>query len=286
VGAKRSCTTAANENESKNDEQQPVPVALSKNKQRKLRNYQKRLASRQYRRQRDREVKKCKPKSPRAGRPHQEEKLQAEAQFKEAQAQGPKVVIDCQYNVHMTLKEQKRFAQQLRRAYSSNKASPLPAYLYFTSLFPNSDFYSICCQINDGFPNYFVEQSNSSVLELFSSQTESLVYLTPDSPNTLETLDPEKIYVIGGLVDETTHKNLSYNFTKSKSLVSAKLPIQEYFTRGDQGTYKTVLTVNQVFDIILKWYQTKDWTIALEAGLPKRSGFIPIAKPSKSKEAE
>jgi hypothetical protein len=42
------------------------------------------------------------------------------------------------------------------------------------------------------------------------------------------------------------------------------------------GTFKKVLTVNQVFDIILTWYRSKDWVKAISAGLPERTGLVPI----------
>ena len=43
-----------------------------------------------------------------------------------------------------------------------------------------------------------------SYLEQFGA--ESVVFLTAESPNVLQTLDPNKAYVIGGLVDHNHHK--------------------------------------------------------------------------------
>ena len=45
---------------------------------------------------------------------------------------------------------------------------------------------------------------SESYLEQFGS--ESVVFLTAESPNVLQTLDPDKAYIIGGLVDHNHHK--------------------------------------------------------------------------------
>jgi tRNA (guanine9-N1)-methyltransferase len=47
----------------------------------------------------------------------------------------------------------------------------------------------------------------------------------------------------------------------------ARLPIGKYM--ADMPTRK-VLTVNQVFEILLRWLETRDWKEALYAVMPKR----------------
>ena len=37
-------------------------------------------------------------------------------------------------------------------------------------------------------------------------KTDEIVYLSPDSDNTLQSVDPDKVYIIGGLVDEHVQK--------------------------------------------------------------------------------
>ena len=42
--------------------------------------------------------------------------------------------------------------------------------------------------------------------KFFENEKENLVYLTADSPNTIDTFDETKIYIIGGIVDKNRYK--------------------------------------------------------------------------------
>ena len=75
------------------------------------------------------------------------------------------------------------------------------------------------------------------------------MYLTPDSQDTLEELDPQKVYIIGGLVDRNRHKGLCQSKADKQGIKSAKLPIEQHLKLA--GT--RVLTVNQTAAILIHW---------------------------------
>jgi len=242
---------------------------LSKNKIRKQRNYLKKLESRKIKRVKEKEAKKSKSSK----RISSAKKAEVSQKLREAFERGPKIVIDCHYGEQMSFKEQNRLTQQLRRAYASNKSASNPLHLYFASLPKSGSLYKLCCEKNTGFENYIVDIREENVLEIFP--TESIVYLSPDSENVLTDFSQSKVYVIGGLVDETTVKNSSLGFCAENNITTARLPIEEYFKKSGTGTYKKILTVNQMIDIVIEWFKSYDWQVAIEAGLPKRTGLIP-----------
>ena len=49
---------------------------------------------------------------------------------------------------------------------------------------------------------------------------EKVVYLSPDSEEYLESVEKDKIYVIGGLVDRQVIKNATFNKAFQKNLVT------------------------------------------------------------------
>jgi len=98
----------------------------------------------------------------------------------------------------------------------------------------------------------------------------SIVYLTSESPYTLEKLEPYTSYVIGGLVDRNREKGLCYKRAREMKVRTAKLPIGEYMAMQS----RFVLTTNQVVEIMAKWLECGDWGEAFLGVIPKRKGGV------------
>ncbi|ESZ90349.1 hypothetical protein SBOR_9268 [Sclerotinia borealis F-4128] len=96
--------------------------------------------------------------------------------------------------------------------------------------------------------------------------TPKIIYLTSDSEHTLSTLTPNTTYIIGGIVDKNRHKGLCYRRACEAGIPTAKLPIGEYLTMQS----RTVLTVNHVMEIMIRWLETGDWGEAFLKVIPKR----------------
>lgn len=192
-----------------------------------------------------------------------------------------KICIDCSFSDKMSLKEMSRLAQQIGRCYATNKTLERPVHFSLCNLELNSDFYKELCRVNDGFERYILDKTNIPLLEKFSDKKENICYLSPDSEEYLENLDAEKIYVIGGLVDETVNKKVTLSKCNDLKIKTYALPIEKYLTRkiSDQDenrkyNYNKILAINQVFNILAYVFEHKDWAKALDSNVPKRKGFI------------
>ncbi|KAM0552014.1 hypothetical protein ACHAPJ_008124 [Fusarium lateritium] len=95
-----------------------------------------------------------------------------------------------------------------------------------------------------------------------------MVYLSSDSPYTLERLEPNTSYIIGGLVDKNREKGLCYKRARERGIRTARLPIGQYMVMQS----RTVLTTNHVVEIMLKWLEYENWGDAFMSVIPKRKG--------------
>lgn len=98
--------------------------------------------------------------------------------------------------------------------------------------------------------------------------TDSIVYLSADSPHVLDKLEPYTSYVIGGLVDRNREKLMCQKRAEEKGIRTAKLPIGDYM----QMASRQVLATNHVVEIMSKWLETGDWGKAFKEVIPKRKG--------------
>ena len=93
--------------------------------------------------------------------------------------------------------------------FSRRKATSLPCFSVMAGL--QGKLETQARRTCSGMANWKITKSREPYIELLKDQKEELVYLTADSEDTLEELDPKKLYIIGGLVDRNRHKNVCAN---------------------------------------------------------------------------
>ncbi|RYP65588.1 hypothetical protein DL771_008242 [Monosporascus sp. 5C6A] len=96
----------------------------------------------------------------------------------------------------------------------------------------------------------------------------SVVYLTADSPYTLNRLEPNTCYVIGGIIDKNREKGLCYKIARERKVRTAKLPIGEFMVMQSRH----ILATNHVMDIMLKYLELGNWADAFMRVIPTRKG--------------
>ncbi len=214
------------------------------------------------------------------GRKKRDERWQRRVQ--ESADKSFKVCIDSGFDDLMTWKEKNSLASQIRYCYASNKKSDNPVYISVSGLEESGVTFEQLSKVQ-GFPHQWNSAFSSSSLPLEQMHEKStLVYLTSDSDHTLEHLDDSKVYVIGGIVDRNRLKRTTINKANELNITTAKLPIEEHL----KFCATKVLTVNHVFEILLKYRQYgNDWKKALLDVLPHRKNIEEIDD-SKERERE
>ncbi|KHN71484.1 tRNA (guanine(9)-N1)-methyltransferase, partial [Toxocara canis] len=74
------------------------------------------------------------------------------------------------------------------------------------------------------------------------------------------------LYVIGGLLDHNSLKGLCLDVATKERVAHARLPIDDYVRMRT----RKVLTINQVFEILLRYTENHSWKDAFDEVIPKR----------------
>ena len=205
----------------------------------------------------------------------------------EKSATAPRVCVDMAYEGLMADPDVHSLAKQIRILYADNVRAARPLRLVISSLKrgeraegkerENEEkeereekegmegegdgregrLYE-CLDRNVGFHSWAMSTSPLHFLSLPPPPSppppaSSFVYLTAESSQLLTSLDASLTYVIGGLVDHNRLKGHCNAEADRLQVPTARLPIAECM-EVDMGR-RAVITVNQVFDCLLGWWQ-------------------------------
>ncbi|CAH1246145.1 TRMT10A [Branchiostoma lanceolatum] len=178
------------------------------------------------------------------------------------------IAVDLSFDDLMMEQDIKKLMKQIERCYAVNKRAPVPVQMHLSSLGGRCRHRMETAIA--GWQGWKVGMERRLYTEVF--ERERIVYLTSDSPNTLSTLEPGKVYIIGGLVDHNSHKGLCYQRACEAGVAHAQLPIAQFVKIQS----RKVLAVNHVFEIMLAYLELHDWQEAFLRVIPQRKGVEAI----------
>uniref|UniRef100_A0A914CSB6 tRNA (guanine(9)-N(1))-methyltransferase n=1 Tax=Acrobeloides nanus TaxID=290746 RepID=A0A914CSB6_9BILA len=174
-----------------------------------------------------------------------------------------RVAVDMAYEDKMDERLIRNTIAQLNYCYAANRraANPMQYYIINFNGFTKTIFESN--KNNQNWDAYIVPDRLEDLW-----QKDEIVYLCAESETDIEVLDPGKVYVIGGLIDHNRYKGFCYEKAVANGFSTARLPIDKYMKMNS----RKVLTINHVFEILLRFSETNSWIEALKV-IPKRKGI-------------
>lgn len=180
------------------------------------------------------------------------------------------VCVDLGWNDLMMEKEQKSLARQLSYSYNAlrkcaeNGMTPLAMSVTGVDSVIKSKL-SFAAQ---GWETWPIQFSEKCLTEYHDK--DKLVYLTHDAQEVLRTLDPDTVYVIGGIVDRNRLVGATFNKAEDSRIKTARLNLDTQISI-QHGT--PVLTVNHCVEILIHAANGMSWRDAYLKVLPIRKGI-------------
>ncbi|KAF6015161.1 hypothetical protein HII13_000096 [Brettanomyces bruxellensis] len=178
------------------------------------------------------------------------------------------IIVDCAFDDLMLEKEVVSLSGQIARSYSVNKRSPNRVKLVIGCF--NKRLKS---RFDESLKDYFkwdhneIEFTENDLDKLFVGKDLSKVtYLSADTDEKIEELKSGETYIVGGIVDKGRHKNLCKEKAEKLGIKTRRLPIDECIKISG----RKVLTTAHVVELLIRWFEYKDWTKTFEQVLPAR----------------
>ena len=162
----------------------------------------------------------------------------------DARASKVCVAIDCTYDKLMTEREREGLAKQIKFCYASNRNSPRPLQLHLSGY--SQGISETLFKSAPEHDKWDIRLLPNEITAVFP--TNQITYLTADSPNVITELTADRCYVIGKLLDHNRHKGMCLERAGKMGVSHGRLGLGEVV----ELTGRSVLTVNHVFDILLR----------------------------------
>ncbi|XP_077292398.1 tRNA methyltransferase 10 homolog A [Arctopsyche grandis] len=173
------------------------------------------------------------------------------------------IVIDLSFDHLMIEKDRAKVIKQILRCYSLNRRSSAPMKFVVCNF---SGRTKAEMSRHNGYEYWDVTFEEKNYLDVFPP--EDLVYLSSESENVIQNIEPNKMYIIGGLVDHNSHKGLCHKIAVEQGIQHGRLPLDDYLNMKT----RKVLTIDHVFEILLRITEGVPWTETLMRVVPMRKG--------------
>lgn len=194
-----------------------------------------------------------------------------------------RAVIDMAFGELMNERELKSLGTQVQHAYGFNRRVKRPLEMYLTSMASAREYPACMRALSDRFNGRALGERGvtdasraceSAPIQLRDEppdqlwDRDELVWLSPDATVPLLTLDPRKVYVIGGLVDRSVIKYHTLKYARRKGLTVRRLPIKEHCP---EPSLHKIFTLPPILRLLAGVHSGESWAEAFMASVPQRA---------------
>lgn len=180
------------------------------------------------------------------------------------------ITIDLSFDELMIDKDVAKLTKQILRCYTLNRRAMAPMQFSLTSFTGKS---RVSMEKHNGYEHWDVSFYTESYINIYPK--DKIIYLTSESKNVIDRLEHDCVYVIGGLVDHNAHKGMCHKLAVEAGVKHGRLPLDKFL----QMKARKVLTIDHVFEILLRVSEGDTWQEAFLKVLPERKNarlIVPV----------
>ncbi|KRX08075.1 hypothetical protein PPERSA_10437 [Pseudocohnilembus persalinus] len=174
---------------------------------------------------------------------------------------APRVVVDFQFVDQTMERDRASLMKQIEVCHCMNQKYEKPLKLTTSqSEHPLMKQYVEQRNLN----KWGIDLEKRDILDAYPK--EQIIYLSGDVDIDMDVYEPEKIYIIGGLVEHNRLTNLTKNYAEKNGITARRLPLSRYLDLKACS----LLNINHVFQILLMLHNGASMQKAIVSSVPQR----------------